>query len=171
MTHETRNLPSETGSKYYALDARLPAGIFGTTYAATSVKTNPGASRSWIEFAIFLTRPKPELLYEASTMPFGTLLGGLEVIGVEQLHAEALMQAKMALAFRLEARAQELGRPDLELVGLEFRELGYRPLTGAWMNRLWQPEIKALASKGVEGGDLRRYCELLSQTGSFDSDA
>lgn len=147
--------------RFYSLDARLPAGVFGETYIVTACNVlEADPTLAIAEYVVLTTRAEPTRIYGRLKTHFGELGGGLGSFSPDDVHGEARTQALLDLADLLAKRAQELGRPDLEFVQLEAKPIEGRPLVGAWMRNKWHADIRWLASN-VLNTSLGNYCKLI----------
>ena len=149
--------------RFYALDARLPAGVFGETHIITAFEGNELAGNVvTAEYVVLLTRGEPTRLYGRLRVQFGELGAALGSFTEDDVHAEACTQALLDLGDHLAKRANELGRPDLEFVQLCLRRVEARPLVGAWMRNKWHSDIRWLSSNAMSS-KLASYCRLIKQ--------
>jgi hypothetical protein len=156
MTDTTHSAP-----RFYSLDARLPASVFGETYIITAYTLAPRAPQFAIaEYYVLTTRADPALLMGKLSTHFGEIVPELGSFSEDDVHAEARDQALADLSDLLEKRAGELGRPDIAFVQLQARPIEARPLLGAWMRNKWHREITWLAA-GADNKKLARYCQLI----------
>lgn len=147
--------------RYYSLDARLPAGVFGETQVITAFELSPVDEHvATAEYVVLLTRGDTTRLYGRIRMQFGELAEGLGAFTPEDVHAEARNQALLALGEHLAKRAVELGRPDIEFAQLSLMRTESRPLVGAWMRGKWHGDIRWLASNALNQ-HLASYCKLI----------
>lgn len=153
--------------RFYKLRANVSAGVFGETYAVTALDVpEPGETTARAEWVVFISRPKPIMIYGGLRTCYGVLPGDLGVFGPNEVHQEAAQQAQLDLLDKLAVRAKELGRPEIEFVQLELEPIATLPLVSAWIRGLWHPEIRKLGNEG-ETVALSSHCKLICRLNTF----
>jgi len=139
---------------------RLPAGLFGETYAIVSgTEVSQGEYRG--EHFILTQRPSEALHMGEFEIAGKSLPPELGTVDTDFAMAEAYRQVEVDLLLLLEKRANELGRP--ELAFLPF-ELDQRPssLMGCWMRGCFTKQLMAIKD-ATKCSSLATYLSLLEQ--------
>ncbi len=76
--------------RYYELQSRLSAGVFGESYVITAIQPDAVDMTSAVaEYIVLTTRGEPKRLYGRFRTQFGTLGGNLGDFRSEDLHEQA----------------------------------------------------------------------------------
>jgi hypothetical protein len=139
---------------------RLPPGMFGETYVITT-GTEVSKGECDGEYYILTQRPQEALRSRAFHFSGNSLPAELGVVDSKFAQAEALRQSELDLFLLLEARAAELGRPDLACLPFELQQRT-SPFVGCWMHGRFVEQLKVI-NRTSRCPALVRYLDLLQQ--------
>ncbi len=139
----------------------LPAGLWGESYVVNaSYERNPDEFVS--EYFILTKRPLEAMNSGAVTFSSSPIPPDLGTINLEFALQEGLEQAKIRLYDLLEARAIELGRPDLAYLQFDLKPSRTGHLLGCWMRGQFNAQLSQIG-QATQCPPLKRYLGLLSQ--------
>lgn len=137
----------------------LSAGIWGESYVIlTAFEAPPDEVAT--EFFVLTTRPTEALHWGSSwiqTIPIPEHLG---LIDLEFAKSEGRTQVEVLVSEMLEARADELGRPDVAYRPFQLGAAESGSLLGCWMRGKFKAQLKEISTL-TKCGRLQRYLNLL----------
>jgi hypothetical protein len=139
----------------------LPAGLWGESYViATSYERSQ--DQLVAEYFILTNRPHEAMNSGSVTIAVSPIPPDLGTIDLEFALQEGQEQAKLRLYDLLEARATELGRPDLAYLQFDIKPSRTGHLLGCWMRGQFNAQLSEIG-QATQCPSLKRYLSLLSQ--------
>ncbi len=133
----------------------------GESFVVVAVADSDGTLAG--EFFILTTRPKEALQMGSTLMPVGDIPPELGPLHAHFALDEAQRQAELVLFDGLEARALELGRPDVAFYPFELRPTTSGRLFSCWWHGQFNEQLRHIGAS-TKCRPLARYVGLLAQT-------
>lgn len=136
----------------------LPLAIFGETYVVIS-QWQPSGHLWSAEYNILTSRPQEQLFRRVVEFDTTDYPAELTPIDESYMEAEALRQAHMDLALRLEEWARQNGRMDLAYLPFTLQTTRVTPVT-LWVRRIFPTTFQAMATQ-TQSINLKTYLDVV----------
>lgn len=136
----------------------LPPGLFGEAYVVISV-WQPSVTQWKAEYNILTTRPNERLDSCVVEFDVSNYPSELESIDEAYMEAEAVRQAGIDLALKLEEQATASGRSELAYLPITLQRTKLSPVT-FWVRNLFPMKFADMATY-TKSSDLSRYLRMV----------